>query len=276
MVYYSDRRQRRVQVGSLSRLDISKCKRCKVLTNLQKTAAMSATADEGILASPFIILDDDSDVEARDASRHASRVVSRVPNQGEAVPDPPVPGGTYRFRGLALAVIGQLFPNATFWIHRVGFPASLDLQGTGTDLAVAHALIDSEAIFRLTMTRCDTPVEAEGPLVWSMRISIPNGLTADEYCSILKLGKLRLGRIILFTHCTRKNHSWGLIRQVPGRDHILEDSLDIIQVPREHRAEVRRFGAKDWVDGARIPRMYTCKDLSFGAVKCKITNIMRD
>lgn len=287
MANYSDRSQRHLQVRSLFTIDISISRRCDVLTSLQR-AAMPAMVGEGSLASPIsfmdneraregstaspiIIMDDDSEGEAR----VASRVASRVPNQEAATPAPPVRGGTCRFRGLALALIGQLFPNARFEIHRIGFPNECNMSQVGSDLAAMHALIDTEAMFRVTMTQCDTPVEAEGPLVWSRRLSLPNGLTADEYCNILKLGQPGLGNMILFTYCARQNHSWGLFRQVPGRDYTLDDAFNIMQVPREFTGAIQGFGAKLWTNGQRMPRLYICKDMSFAAVKSKITNIMR-
>lgn len=233
---------------------------------------MPSIVREGSLAAPVIISDDDSDNKAT----VTSSVAPVVTNQNAATPNPPIRGGTCRFRGLSLAVIGQLFPNAHFEIHRIGYPKEFDFTPVGSELAIMHALIDAEAMFRVTMTQCDTPCESEGPLFWSKRLSVPEGLTADEYCKILELGQPRLGKIILFTYCSQQNRSWGLVRQVPGRNYRLEDCFDTIQVPHEFRSEIQDFGGKLWTIGQKMPPLYICKDMPLAAVTSKIKNIMRD
>lgn len=283
MENYSDRSQRHLQVGSFFTIDISISRRCDILTNAQR-ATMPAMVGEGSLASPIrfvdnqraregspaspiIILDDDSEGEAR--------VAPRVPNQAAAAPAPPVRGGTCRFRGLALELIGQLFPNARFEIHRIGFPNECNMSPVGSDLVAFHALIDIEALFRVTMIQCDTPGEPEGPVFWSKTLSLHNGLTADEYCNILKLGQPGLGNMILYTFRALHYRSWGLFRQVPGRDYTLDDAFNIMQIPHMFRGATQGFGANIWTNDQRMPRLYICKDMSFEAVKSKITNFMR-
>lgn len=267
----SDRNQRGLQVSSFFEIDISESRSYEALTSLQR-AAMPSIVGEGSLASPITISDDYSDDEATVTSILAPVVL----NEDTATPSPPIRGGTCRFRGHALAVIGQLFPNAHFEIHRIGYPKEFDFTPVGSELAAMHALIDTGAVFRVTMTQCDTPSESDEPLFWSKRLSVPNGLTADEYCNILKLGQPSLGKIILFTYCTKQNHSWGLARQVPGRNYTLEDCFNTIQVPHELRSEIQDFGAKLWTIGQKMPSPYICKDMPLASVTTKINNIMRD
>ncbi|KUI62435.1 hypothetical protein VP1G_09556 [Cytospora mali] len=231
----------------------------------------AAGISEGTIASPIIILDDDSDVKPRGMSN----VSGRVSSQETATPSPPVRGGTCRFRGLALSVIGQLYPDAHFAVHRVGYPKKSDFSPKGSDLAAMNALIDKNAIFRVEMTQCDTPSEPEMPIAWNRRYADGSTLTADEYGRILKLGEPNVGRIIMFSYCTRQTHSWGLVRQVPGRNYTLEDCFDALVVPDEFRREINGFSAKLWTNGAQIPRLYMCKDMHLKAVLTKINNLMR-
>ncbi|ROW04896.1 hypothetical protein VMCG_04904 [Cytospora schulzeri] len=213
-------------------------------------AAMPSMVGEGTYASPISLIDDDN-------YGVASGVAYRVPNQDTVTPAPP------------------LFPNAHFDIHRIGYSTDADFRLVGRDLEVMLALIDPEAIFRVTMTQCDTPTGSEGPLVWSWKHASRNSLTAEEYGNILKLGQPSLGKLVLFTYCTRQNHSWGLVRQVLGRHYSLEDCLNILRIPQELRNEIDNFGPRLWTVGQKMPRLYICKDMPLAAVVTKMDNLMR-
>lgn len=213
--------------------------------------------------------DGDGDVKT------TSNVAPGVPNQEAATPAPPARGGTLRFRGLALGIIGQLYPNARFEVHRIGYPRDSDFSSKGSELAAMSVAIDNEAMFRITMTQYDRPTHVEGPLVWSRKYMAPHALKPDEYGNILKLGQPGLGNILLFTYCTNENNSWGLLRQVPGRDYTLEEAFNTLRIPQEFRREMRGFGAKRWIVGNEMPKMYICKDLPLQNVVTKINNVMR-
>lgn len=219
-----------------------------------------------------------------ESSPVTSSTASGVPDQRPAtqVDTPPVRGSTFRFRGstfrfrgLALAIIGQLFPEAHFEIHRVGYPEETDFSPVGTELVEKLTDIDTESIFRVTMTQCDTPREAEGPLFWSKMNTYPGCLTAEEYGNILKLGRDGLGKIMLLTFCDDRNHSWDLVRQIPGREYTLEDCFDALMVPPEFRNDIHEFGPKLWTVGEEIPYVYICKDMPLRLVITKINNLMR-
>ena len=245
----------------------------KVLTNMQGAAGRRCTgvcAGVGSITAPIIIVDEDDNA-------HIPAVESSVElgDRDHITTTPaPIQGSTLRFRGLALGTIGQLYPNARFEIHRIGFPKETDLSTKGSDLVALNALIDKAAIYRVTMIECDVPTVPQVPLVWSKKYMAPESLDVTEYHNILNLGQPGAGKFSLFTYFDQKNTSWGLARQIPGRNYTLEDCFETLGVPDDLQQQVKGFGPMLWKVGDRMPHLYICKDIEVKCLLEKIKNIM--
>ncbi|KAJ4387916.1 hypothetical protein N0V93_008519 [Gnomoniopsis smithogilvyi] len=188
------------------------------------------------------------------------------------VPSPVVAGGrTLRFRGSFMPNIGKVFPYADVYIHRVGAPLETDFEVKGSILFGMRSAFDPQAIYRVTLTKCDAGVEHG--IIWNLQNSTDQGYTADEYCNMLELGESHFRRMMMFTIHERGLRYWKIIRQIPGKVYTFQDCVDMLGVPDWYRHELREFGNSAWIDV--VPKLWIRKDLGLKNVSNKIKNIMR-
>lgn len=118
----------------------------------------------------------------------------------------PVVRKTIRFRGVSLRTIGMVYPDADVLVHRLGEPVESDFEAKGGVLYSMRSAFDSQAIYRVTLTKCDAPNESS--IYWSQSHLDGLGYTADGYCNLLELGGADLGQMMMFTICRNDLHFW--------------------------------------------------------------------
>lgn len=84
-------------------------------------------------------------------------------------------------------------------MRRMQFDDPTELEYKGNVFVLLRSIVNEQATYRLSITRCDAPNESS--LGWSTRMSNHGDYSADDFCNLLDLAlnQEHLGKLIMIT-----------------------------------------------------------------------------